>query len=73
MTHEPECDYAGVMTIGMPCRQCAAIRIAYQRGREDAAKAILSVAKHWSDGGELVFKQWEIDFLYTAARGDGAE
>lgn len=84
VTHEPECDYAGVMTIGMPCRQCAAIRAAYQRGREDAAKAVNALSASWKVdengwqtlgdcmecGGTYEAYNSAIDDAYAAVRGD---
>ena len=40
MTHEPECPLAIPIVATSHCQFCIAIRAAYQRGREDAAKAV---------------------------------
>lgn len=74
MIHELECDYAGTVTIGSPCRLCAALRYAYGRGREDAAKAVGELLcwtcwspHHTDDCTVSKFK------AIAAARGDGTE
>ena len=53
-----------------PCT-CAPLRAAYQRGREDAAKAAHAEMLRHNDQGEWLSVK-DLDVL-AAARGDGAE
>lgn len=50
MTHEPECANYGEDTLAWPC-VCDVARSAYQRGREDASRAVMSTemrrCTHW--------------------------
>ena len=83
MTHEPECPYSGAYIaslgdFGPPwteyCRNCDIARAAYQRGREDAAKAVMGHLLEEPTGHE-----WDLGFnvaIYeaaAAARGESEE
>ena len=60
MTHEPECIW---YDSPHSCDVCTAIRAAYQRGREDAAKAVEAA---WRESHIL-------HTVISAARGDGEQ
>ena len=59
--HEPECQ---LLTWGVPVPTCtcAAIHSAYQRGREDAAQAVIYEGHHR-----------KLPVYVAAARGDGEQ
>lgn len=65
--HEPECP-TGKDWYEM-C-ECETLRSAYQRGREDAAKAVETALNDYMYGEECGPPEFR---LIAAARGDGAE
>jgi len=80
VNHEPECPYNdaslvptrtffGDVEVSVGCTFCGVIRAAYQRGREDAAKAVESVKDYHGGSGVLVNR----NFAAAAARGDGEQ
>ena len=76
MIHEPECPMnlpIGDLPQNADCPFCPVIRIAYRRGREDAAKAVENLY-YWvmppvADDNHLVMQA----DASSAARGDGEQ
>lgn len=73
MSHEPECVSFGMTHIpAIGCPQCHWFRAAYQRGREDAAKAIEAMTDKVDCRYELTSCGQEYEYV-AAARGDGKQ
>jgi len=78
MTHEPGCvELGNEWDSPKFCGVCATARAAYQRGREDAARAVEAV-RHLPDCGEdeSIFDYCEChrtSAYAAAARGDGEQ
>ena len=74
MTHEPEClhvrcDCVACALGNLPCT-CAAVRSAYQRGREDAVKALIDLpAAAWGEN----LSPLDFEAIFAAVRGDGEQ
>lgn len=77
MTHEHECEKANLGCGQYPCVEvciCNELRSAYQRGREDAAKAVYQAWQKFDDYQEIECQQCytkeAFDLAEDAARGD---
>lgn len=69
MTHEPECEIA-MSGVNVNDCICGYINHAYQRGREDAAKAVADMDD--LTGYDMDGAVWQ-DKAIAAARGDGEQ
>lgn len=56
----------------VPC-SCNGIRAAYQRGREDAAKAVFAAIPPAPIMGSGEITQFRVEDIINAARGDGKQ
>ena len=69
MTHEPECNSNKLSADSRHCT-CPALRSAYQRGREDAARDARDEMQRHNDQGEWLSVK-DLDVL-AAARGENS-
>lgn len=73
MTHEPECQKADLGCGQYPCVEvciCEYLRAAYQRGREDAVKALIDLpSAAWGEN----LSPLNFEAIFGAARGESAD
>lgn len=78
MNHEPECPYVqpsirGEIVDATTCGWCDIIRVAYQRGREDAAQAVEAILADVPPTPWIEVVVNTITYAEAAARGDGEQ